>query len=145
MICETQKRKCERYNHFMGDQKGKIIIEPGTNVWEHELRTADALAKAGFIVTFIKKSDIEFEKTADTLIDGFLWEFKSPTADKLKAIERNLKRGRWQSENIVFDSRRMKKIPDHVIEHEVRKQAYTIPRISRLLYVNKHGRIIDIK
>ena len=70
---------------------------------------------------------------------------ESPTAGNLKAVERNLKRGRWQSENIIFDSRRMKKLPNAPIEREVRKQAFAVPRIKRLRYVNKRGQIIDIK
>ncbi len=125
--------------------RGKIVIEPGTNVWEHELRTAEALAAAGYTVMFVKKSEVDYEKTADTLINGIRWEFKSPTADNLKTVERNLKRARWQSGNIVFDCRRMRKLPDHAIEREVRKQAHAIPHIAKLLYVNKQGEIIDIK
>ena len=124
---------------------GKIIIEPDLNVWPHELKTAEVLAASGYIVKFIPKSNIAHQKTADVLIDGLIWEFKAPTADNLKAIERNLKRGRWQSPNIVFDSRRMKALPDKAILREVTKQANALSGIARLLYVNKHGQIIDVK
>ncbi len=129
----------------MTKHQGKITIEPGANVWPHELKTAQALAEFGFAVHFVKKSEVAYEKTADTFIDGVRWEFKAPTADNLKAIERNLKRGRWQSENIVFDCRRMKKLPDNAIKREVRKQAFTLSGIAKVLYVNKHGKVIDIK
>lgn len=88
--------------------QGKITIEPGANIWPHELKTAQALAEGGFDVNFVKKSEVDYEKTADTFIDGAKWELKAPTADNLKAIERNLKRRRWQSENIIFDCRRMR-------------------------------------
>ena len=128
----------------MVKRQGKIIIAPGLNIWPHELKTAEALAGAGYVVEFVKKSEIDFEKTADTLIDGIRWEFKSPTSDSLKAIERNLKRGRWQSENIVFDCRRMKKIPDQAIQREVRKQAQCIPGIKRVLFIDRHSKVIDI-
>ena len=94
---------------------------------------------------FIRRSEEQRVTSADVVIDGLVWEMKAPTADNLKTIERNLKRGRWQSENIVFDSRRMKKVPDAAIEREVRKQAFAVLRIKRLYYINKHGQVIDIK
>ena len=125
--------------------RGTVTIEAGTNVWPHELRTAQSLAIAGYNVHFVRKSDIAYEKTADVLLNGELWEFKAPTADHLKAIERNLKRARWQSDRIVLDGRRMKKLSDKSIEREARKQAESIPRIVRLLYINKKGEVIDIK
>lgn len=126
-------------------EKGKIIIAPGINVWPHELKTAEALAEAGHVVEFVRRSEEKRAKSADALIDGVLWEMKAPTADNLKAIERNLKRGRWQSGSIVFDCRRMKKVPGHAIEHEVRKQAFALQRIVHVKFIDKHGSVIDIR
>lgn len=111
----------------------------------HELKTAQALAIAGYNVHFIQKSEVAYEKTADVFLDGAKWEFTAPTADNLKAVERNLERVRWQSANIVFDCRRMKKLPDGAIEREVRKQTSVIEGVAKVLYINKHGKIIDIK
>lgn len=129
----------------MSKQQGKIIIAPDLNVWPHELKTAEALARAGYTVEFIRRSEEQRAKSADVLINGIIWEMKAPRADNLKAIERNLKRARWQSENIIFDCRRMKKLPEKAIEREVEKQAFTIARINRLILITKHGIIIDIK
>ena len=123
----------------------KIVIPSELNVWPHELKTARALAATGRVVEFIPKSNIAHQRTADVLIDGQKWEFKAPTANNLKAIERNLKRGRWQSSNIIFDSRRMKTLPDKVILREVTKQSSELSGIARLLYVDKHGQVIDVK
>ncbi len=128
-----------------GQACGRVIIPPDVNLWPHELRTADALARAGHVVEFVRKNDTPHEKTADALVDGVLWEFKAPRSSHLSAVERNLKKGRWQSERIVFDGRRMKRLPDYAIEREVRTRAYRIPHIRKLLYVNKQGQIIDIK
>ncbi len=129
----------------MSKQQGKIIIAPDLNVWPHELKTAEALACAGYTVEFIRRSEEQRAKSADVLINGIIWEMKAPRADNLKAIERNLKRARWQSENIIFDCRRMKKLPEKAIEREVEKQAFTIARINRLILITKRGIIIDIK
>ena len=129
----------------MAKGQGHITIQAGVNIWPQELKTAQAFVAAGKDVEFIRRSERDRETSADAIIDGLVWEMKAPTADNLKAVERNLKRARWQSENVVFDCRRMKKVPDTAIEREVRKQASSIARIKRLRYVNKHGQIIDIK
>ena len=39
----------------------------------------------------------------------------------------------------------MKKAPGAAIEREVRRQAFVVPRIKRLRYVNKHGEVIGIR
>lgn len=129
----------------MGKKIGNIIIPGDVNVWPHESKTAQALALAGYDVEFVKKNDRLHATTADVLIGGRLWEMKSPTASSSKAIERNLKRARWQSGSIIFDSRRMKKLPDSVIERELRKWSFEIDGILHVLFVNRHGTVIDIK
>jgi hypothetical protein len=123
---------------------GKIIIPPGANVWPHELRTAHALAAAGHTIRFFLRSDREFETSADAYVDGLKYEFKSPRASSIKAVERNLKRGRWQSENIVFDSRRMKHIPDQDIQRELTRCASIIGGLERIKFIDRHGAVIDI-
>ena len=55
---------------------GRIIIEPGLNVWPHELKTAEALAAAGYTVEFIRKSDSPHVRTADVKMNGKLWELE---------------------------------------------------------------------
>lgn len=134
-----------RYNAAMGKRIGNIIIPGDANVWPHEQRTAQALARAGHDVEFVKKSKDPYATSADALIDGTLWEMKSPTASSIKAVERNLKRARWQSGNIVFDSRRMKGIPDAAIERELRKWSSELSGVSHVLFVNRHGVVIDVK
>lgn len=62
----------------MSKPLGKIIIQPDLNIWPHEMRTAEALAKAGYVVEFVRKSEIDYEKTADTRINGEKWEIEAP-------------------------------------------------------------------
>lgn len=124
---------------------GNITIPGDANVWPHEYQTALALAKSGRSVVFIKKSESDHQSTPDILMDGLTWELKAPTASNIKAVERNLKRGRWQSSRIVFDSRRMKGIPDAAIERELRKHAFALKGIDRVLFVNRRGDVVDIR
>lgn len=125
-------------------REGKIIIQPGANVWPHELKTAEALAAAGYSVEFIPRSNNRYDKSADVLMDGIIWEMKSPKSDKLHMVEQNLRRALKQSSNVIFDSRRMKGLPDHAIERELRKWGKELKSLKRLLFVNRHAQVIDI-
>ena len=125
-------------------KNGKIIIPDGVDVWPHELESAKVLIRYGHIVEFLKAIDQKGKQTADCLIDGIIWEMKAPKASNLKAVERNLKRGKWQSCRIVFDSRRMKYIPDKVIERELRKRFAEIKEIENIKFINRHSQVIDI-
>lgn len=134
-----------RYTMPMTKRIGTILIPGDVNVWPHESKTAQALARAGYDVEFVKKSDDPYATTADLLINGEPWEMKSPTASNIKAVERNLKRARWQSGNIIFDSRRMKGLPDAAVERELRKWSTELSGVAHVLFVNRHGAVIDIK
>lgn len=124
---------------------GCIKIPGDVDVWPHEYRTAVALSRAGFNVTFIKRSDEDREKTPDVLIDGQRWEMKAPKASNTRAIDRNLRRALRQSRRVIIDSRRMKNLPDAVVERELRKHARDMRSIERLMLVNHRGEVIDIK
>lgn len=123
---------------------GKIIIPYGVDVWPHELESAKVLIQYGCIVEFLKAADRKGKQTADCLIDGVTWEMKAPKASNLKAVERNLKRAKWQSCRIVFDSRRMKYVPDKVVERELRKHFSEMKGISKIKFINRRGQVIDI-
>lgn len=124
---------------------GKIVIDTDINVQPHELKTADALANAGYTIRFIRRSEEKRAKSADALINNKIWEFKSPTSDKLNVVEKNIRKALHQSSNVVFDSRRMKRLPNSAIEREVRKWSKALNSLSALLYINKQGAVIGIK
>ena len=125
-------------------EQGQIIIQSGANVWPHELKTAEALAADGRTVEFIPRSKNRYDKSADVLMDGLIWEMKASKSDKLHMVEQNLRRALKQSRNVIFDSRRMKGLPDHAIERELRKWGKELKSLERLLFVNRHAQVIDI-
>jgi hypothetical protein len=124
--------------------KGSIIIPNGVDIWEHELKTAQVLARYGHIICFVAKANGRNVKSADILIGNVLYEIKSPKADKLSAIERNLKRASKQAENIVIDSGRMKKIHDSAIQKCLVLKLKQQKTIKRILFVNRKHELIDI-
>ena len=122
------------------------IIKPGdVSPWPHEEATAKVLALYGHNVEFIRKSNREREHSADVYVDGVKWEFKSPTAHHTKTILKNLKEAKWQSKNVVLDSRRMKGVPNEAIVRELKKSIKEVPEIAKLRYVSKSSELIDIK
>ena len=133
------------YNRPMKKQSGKIIIPSGVNVWPHEYQTAQSLADAGYVVEFIRKSDLPRERSADAFLDGEKHEFKAPKSAKLSAVEDNLKKASRQASNIVFDSRRMKRVPDKAIERELITQLEKSRVITRIVFINRHGIVIEIR
>jgi len=130
----------------MVKRQGQIIIQSGANVWPHELKTAQAFTAIGKDVEFVRKSDEQRVTSADVVMDGIVWEMKAPKASNMKAVEKNLRKATAQSAYVIFDSRRMKGIPDHAIERELRVCATgRVKALKRLLFVNRQAQVIDIK
>lgn len=123
---------------------GKIIEPSRGNIRDHERRTARAIANTGLTVEFILKSEQDFTKSPDVLIDGVQWEIKSPTTAKLKQIQNNLIKANRQSRNIIIDSQRVRRVPDHKIQQYLLTRFKREKTIDRLLFVNRRREVIDI-
>ena len=77
------------------------------------------------------------------MIDGLLWELKSPTGDGKYTIQHALQSALKQAENIVFDARRSKM--DHrKIRHELQVRLTRIHKMKRLLLITKTGKAIEL-
>lgn len=130
----------------MRNKRIGVITKAGdVSPWPHEEATAKTLALYGYNVEFIRKSNRDREHTADAYIDGEKWEFKSPTAKHTKTILKNLKEAKWQSDRIVLDARRMKGVPNNAILREVIASAKQVEGITKLKYISKAGKLIEIK
>jgi hypothetical protein len=123
-------------------KRGKIIIHQDTNVWPHELAIAKALSRFDYCVEF-KPTD-NTHRSADAYLNGTLFEFKSPIGTNVRSIERNIKRGRKQSSNLVISSQRMKDVQDRSIYNYLCANQERLSGISRLLFINKRGQVFDI-
>ena len=94
---------------------GKIVIPSSANPWPHEQRVARILARAGNRIEFIPESNL---KTPDIYLNRTAYEIKSPTSNKISAVERNLTRALEKCPNIIFDSSRMKLRDDQILDIE---------------------------
>lgn len=132
------------YSEMKKQKLGEMIIPAGSNIWPHELLTANALVSGGYVVEFLGISNRQHLKSPDILLDGRPWEIKSPKADKLSAIERNLKRASKQCGNIIIDSYRMSKVHDASIQKLLMQKYKQQKSIKRLLFINRKREVIDI-
>lgn len=124
--------------------EGLVIIPSGTDIWPHELKTANILAEHGKTVRFVRRTEGNYVKSADIEMDGVLWEMKSPRTNQIKYIQRILRRASKQSANIIIDTSRLQNIDDQQVERELKRLRPLVKTVKRLLLINKAGKVIDI-
>lgn len=129
----------------MSKNQGNITAPSHLNIQPHEMATARAIADYGMDIEFVARTKGNRAKSADFVADGVLWEVKSPTSDNLRVVQKRLREAIHQSKDIIFDSRRMRRLPNQQIQAEVEKWASCLTSIRRLLYVNRAGKVIKIK
>lgn len=122
---------------------GKIILPANMKPRpeEHELRVAAILSEHF-------KTDVEFlpranRPTPDFLIDGVVWELKSPTGAGKNNIQKQLQESRHQSANVIIDASRSK-MHATKIRHQVEYQFKIVKSVKRLLFVSKTGKVFEI-
>lgn len=59
-------------------------------------------------------------------------------------VERNLRRAKDQSKKVVFDTRRIKRVPDMAIYREIIARAPKIKDLEKVIFINRHRECIDI-
>ena len=89
-------------------KRGKIIPN-GVVLQTHENATVVFLTEQGYDIELISPSLTPRSKTPDFLMNGVAWEMKSPLGKSVKTLEHLFIKALKQSENIVFDLRRINK------------------------------------
>lgn len=97
----------------------------------------------GYDVELIPTARQRQAKTADAIIDGLEWEFKTPRGRSTRSIQHIIKKAVSQSPNVILDARLME-LPDDVILRKVQYEANHTRSLRRLkLILGKE--VIDIK
>ena len=112
---------------------------------EHEVETAWALARHfGTVVTFLIPTDGYLISTQDMVMNGVIWELKSPVGSSRNTIG-NLFRllSKKRARNIVIDSRRTK-LKDDAITDKIRNEIKHRRTMRRILFIGKDGTVIEI-
>lgn len=125
------------------NKSGNIIIPAGMKPrpQHHELHVASILSEHF-------KTDVEFilranRPTPDFLIDGVIWELKSPTGTGKNNIQRQLQEAHRQSGNVIIDANRSK-MHAAKIKRQVEHQFKIVRSVRRLLFVSKTGKVLEL-
>ena len=111
---------------------------------KHEYETAKYFANRGFDVVFIKPRDTKGFNSPDFMMDNKAWETKCPIKYSKRSFEDNLKKASKQSENVIFDLRRLS-AKDEIIYARELKNWSTKNQIKNLLVVTRDGQVLTIK
>lgn len=111
---------------------------------KHEYEAARYFAKRGKDVVFLKPSDIKKQHTPDFMMDGKMWELKSPIVYGRNSFEDNLRRAIRQSEHIIYDLRYLNMNDEQRYIRELNKWKAK-KRIKTLLVIKKNGQLLTTK
>jgi hypothetical protein len=109
----------------------------------HEIEVAWILAKYYVcVVEFLQPSAGYKMKTPDIVMNGLMWEIKSPTGASRKATIEYQFKGLKQSRNLIIDGRRTK-LEDEFIQKMIATEISKHSRVGRVLFITKKSLIIE--
>ena len=121
---------------------GKIDISKlKTPPEKHELETAKYFAETGLDVEFIPPSNSPKMHTPDFIMEGVAWEVKCPTGKSKRTIENNFRAAKDQSENIIFDLRKIG-VPEKQCLSQLERRFDQKKNVKRLLVIKKNDELI---
>ncbi len=101
---------------------------------KHEQATIKILADNGYDVTLIRPSTTQGQKTPDIVVDGLLWEMKSPEGKGKWTIKNIMQKASHQCENIIIDLCRLNRFPQKKYVEEV-KMRFELMKLFRRLKI----------
>lgn len=126
-------------------KKGHIdISELNTPPEKHEYDTAKYFAERGYDVIFIKPSNIKGTNTPDFIIDGKMWETKSPIGSSERTYDDIFKKAVKQSANIIFDLRRLTLMNEAKCLNFLKRKQRSL-KVKNILVITRDGRLLTIK
>ena len=128
----------------MEKKTGKIIPN-GVYLQDHEYETILFLTEQGFDIELIPASLEEKTKSADILMNGLVWEMKSPHGSGKWVIKNIMQKASHQSENVIIDIRRLKQAPQERYINEVKQRFESISRLKRLKIIGKRNYFLEVE
>ncbi|MDR1019820.1 MAG: hypothetical protein LBL73_03595 [Synergistaceae bacterium] len=112
----------------------------------HEVNAALIVAEHyGNTAEFIIPTDDYKRSTLDIIMDGIMWEIKSPVGfSKKHTVKEQFERATKQgARNLIFDGRRTK-LPDDFLVGAIKHELGIRHRIRRVIFISKKGIVIEI-
>jgi len=121
-----------------------IVVPPGLSVRPHEMETAERLRALGFAVEFLPVSDEPGRRNPDILLNGEIWEMKSPQGNSEKnTIDTQLRDAGHQSAHLVLDTSRTPLADDFIVAEVRRRLQYRL-RLKSVIILLKNGDVVRI-
>lgn len=124
-----------------------VIIHPSINPRPemHEIETAWILARYyKRRIEFIAPSRGYKTKSPDIILNGKMWEIKSPTGNSLSStLRRQLRKSAKQSQYLVLDTSRTK-IDDEYILKSVHKYLEEKRKIKKIIIIDKQKDVLEL-
>jgi hypothetical protein len=90
-------------------KSGKIELEIGARPNKDEIAVAEYCAQHfGWMILFLRESRVKGDHRPDFRANDIEWEIKTPTKAKENTLDHAMKHGLKQSENLIFDLRKMR-------------------------------------
>ena len=115
----------------------------GVIVLAHELATANRLIAIGYNVEFRTPSNVEGVKNPDILLNGEIWEMKSPEGSGKHNISDQMKRAGKQSRRMVLDLARSP-LDELAVISEVRHRLKGNKRLDQVLIIRRDGTALEL-
>ncbi|MBQ9016977.1 hypothetical protein IJ103_01895 [Candidatus Saccharibacteria bacterium] len=125
----------------MQSKKIGKITPNGVFLERHEYNTVLFLTNLGYDISLIPPSHIPNVRTPDFTMDGLRWEMKSPKGKSRSTLEHAFQSAAKQSENIIFDLRRID-FPEEKSLCILSRLMTTSKRAKKLGVITKSQKII---
>lgn len=120
------------------------INKNGVDFKAHEEDTAKFLIKYGFNIEAIIPTHIKGNKNADILVNGAIWEMKSPIGSGRWTIRRQFQYAGGQASYLILDLRRAKVQKDR-LKSEVLNCYKLSSSIRKLMIITPSNKLLDVK
>ncbi len=128
-------------------RKGEVIIPEGMKPrpMQHELDVAQILARHyKCVVEFLQPIASYKTKTPDIVMNGVMWEIKSPTGNSKKSTLESQFNGLKQSRNLIIDARRTK-LDDTFVQAQIEKEISKHAKVGKILCILKTTVVFEIR
>ena len=102
----------------------------------HEFSTVHLLIENGYNIELIPPSQIEGMRTPDMVMNGSIWEMKSPDGGSKQTIKNNIQNAKHQACNMILDLRRCK-VPEAQALKDAEMHFKLSKRLRKLKIITK--------
>ena len=124
-------------------RKFQVSIETTSRDRPRDFEISAALILAEYFLSDVVFLRPRYMKSPDLVINGEIWELKSPIGNSKNTIMNNFKNARKQSMNIIIDLRRCKldeRVAKARIKYIIKNRRH---KKGKVLVISKKGEVLD--